>query len=291
MQARAIASFQFFRKQIIHFFQTNGADGGIIGIVRRRLSARRHSADEVQAGGAMNEIVRSAAMTPEQLSVLNGSEWFAALEPAFREAVLGSSRVKLLASGETVFHRGDPSDGIYCVLSGAVCFGSIASSGRASIAALAEAPQWFGEVALFDGGARTHDAWADVASNVLHLPSRHLTRILADDPLRWQQMGRLLVHKLRIALSLLEDMALEPPRVRLARCLIHLLEGYGQRKAEPSCHVRVSQERLGTILSLSRQTVNELLRHLEQEGVIQCQRGGVRILDPRRLRDAAQAPS
>ncbi|MEH2547092.1 CRP-like cAMP-binding protein [Bradyrhizobium sp. AZCC 2262] len=148
-------------------------------------------------------------MTPEQLSVLNGSEWFAALEPAFREAVLGSSRVKLLASGETVFHRGDPSDGIYCVLLGAVCFGSIASSGRASIAALAEAPQWFGEVALFDGGARTHDAWADVASNVLHLPSRHLTRILADDPLRWQQMGRLLVHKLRIALSLLEDMALD----------------------------------------------------------------------------------
>ena len=40
-------------------------------------------------------------------------------------------------------------------------------------------------------------------------------------------MGRLLVQKLRIALSLLEDMALEPPRVRLARCLIHLLEGYG----------------------------------------------------------------
>ena len=86
-------------------------------------------------------------------------------------------------------------------------------------------------------------------------------------------------------------MALEPPRVRLARCLIHLLEGYGQRKAEPSCHVRVSQERLGMMLSLSRQTVNELLRHLEQEAIIQCQRGGVRILDPGRLRDAAQAPS
>jgi CRP/FNR family transcriptional regulator, cyclic AMP receptor protein len=239
----------------------------------------------------MNEAVRSIRMTPAQLAVLRDSEWFSAIEPAFREAVLASSRVKALASGETVFHRGDTSDGIYCVLSGAVCFGSIAPSGRASIAALAESPQWFGEVALFDGGARTHDAWADIASTVLHLPSRHLTKILADDPLRWQQMGRLLVHKLRIALSLLEDMALEPPRVRLARCLIHLLEGYGQRKAGPSCRLRVSQERLGMMLSLSRQTVNELLRHMEQEGVIQCQRGGVRILDPGRLRDAAQAPS
>ena len=236
----------------------------------------------------MNEVVRSAAITPEQLAVLKGSEWFGALEPAFQEAVLASSRVKQLGAGETVFHRGDASDGIYCVLSGAVCFGAIAPSGRGSIVALAEAPQWFGEVALFDGGARTHDAWADVASTLLHLPLRHLTKILADDPARWQQLGRLLVRKLRIALSLLEDMALEPPRVRLARCLIHLLEGYGARKAAPSCHVRVSQERLGMMLSLSRQTVNELLRHMEQEGIIQCQRGGVRVLDAGRLREVAQ---
>jgi CRP/FNR family transcriptional regulator, cyclic AMP receptor protein len=242
-------------------------------------------------GHAMNEVARSAAMTPEQLAVLNSSEWFGALDASFREAVLRSSRVMVLASGETVFHRGDACDGIYCVLSGAVCYGATAKSGRASIAALAEAPQWFGEIALFDGGPRTHDTWADTASTLLHLPLRRLTGILAEDPLRWQQLGRLLVNKLRIALSLLEDMALEPPKIRLARCLVNLLEGYGQRKAAPSASLRVSQERLGMMLSLSRQTVNELLGHLEQERIIQCQRGGVRILDPGRLRDAAQASS
>jgi CRP/FNR family transcriptional regulator, cyclic AMP receptor protein len=236
----------------------------------------------------MNEVVRSAAITPEQLAVLKSSEWFGALEPAFQQAVLASSRVMAVAAGESVFHRGDPSDGIYCVISGAVCFGTMSSSGKGSIVALAEAPQWFGEIALFDGGARTHDAWADITSTLLHLPLRHLTRILANDPVRWQQMGRLLVRKLRIALSLLEDMALESPRVRLARCLINLFEGYGQRKAAPSCSLRVSQERLGMMLSLSRQTVNELLRHLEQESIIHCRRGGVHILDPSRLRDAAR---
>jgi CRP/FNR family transcriptional regulator, cyclic AMP receptor protein len=53
--------------------------------------------------------------------------------------------------------------------------------------------------------------------------------------------------------------------------------------------VRVSQERLGMMISLSRQTVNELLRQMEQESIVQCERGGVRILDPDRLREAAQA--
>jgi CRP/FNR family transcriptional regulator, cyclic AMP receptor protein len=126
---------------------------------------------------------------------------------------------------------------------------------------------------------------------LLHVPLRHLKRILADDPNRWQQLGQLLVDKLRIALSLLEDIALESPRVRLARCLVNLFEGYGQRKAAPSCSVRVSQERLGMMLSLSRQTVNELLRQLERESIIRCQRGGVRILDPSRLKDAARISS
>ena len=239
----------------------------------------------------MNDVIRSAAIAPEQLAVLKSSEWFAALDRAFQRAVLESSRMMAVAAGESVFHRGDQSDGIYCVMSGAVCFGATASSGRGSIVALAEAPQWFGEIALFDDGARTHDAWADITSTLLHLPLRHLIRILADDPRRWQQMGRLLVHKLRIALSLLEDMALEPPRVRLARCLINLFEGYGERKPTPSSSVRVSQERLGMMLSLSRQTVNELLQHLEQDKIIHCQRGAVRILDPSRLRDAARASS
>ena len=60
-----------------------------------------------------------------------------------------------------------------------------------------------------------------------------------------------------------------------------------KRRAAPSCCVRVAQKRLGMMLWLSRQTVNELLRYLEQEEIIHCRRGGVRVLDPSRLRDAA----
>jgi CRP/FNR family transcriptional regulator, cyclic AMP receptor protein len=236
----------------------------------------------------MNNGVRSAALTAQQLAVVRDGEWFAALEPAFQQAVLESSRVVVLAAGLAVFRRGDPGDGIYCVVAGAVRFGAVAASGKESVVGLAEPPQWFGEIALFDGGARTHDAWADTPSTLLHLPLRPLTRILADDPAAWRSMGRLLVQKLRITLSLLEDLALETPRVRLTRCLINLFEGYGERKAEPSTRVRVSQERLGAMLSLSRQTVNELLRELEREAIVQSQRGGVRVLDLRRLRAAAR---
>src|SRR5262249_57501272 len=105
----------------------------------------------------MNETFRSGAITQKQRAVLKGSEWFAALEPAFQQAVLASSHVLVLGAGKPVFHRGDPGDGIYCVLSCAVRFGAIAPSGRELIVALIEAPEWFGQIAPFDGAVRTHD--------------------------------------------------------------------------------------------------------------------------------------
>jgi CRP/FNR family transcriptional regulator, cyclic AMP receptor protein len=239
----------------------------------------------------MNEVARPGAITTEQLAILKSSEWFEGLDHAFQRAVLESSRVVVVTGGSSVFLRGDANDGIYCVLSGAVRFGAVAASGKAALVALVEGPEWFGEIALFDEGGRTHDAWAESTATLLHLPLRHLTRMLTHDPGRWRHLGALLVRKLRVALSLLEDMALEPPRVRLARCLVHLLEGYGQRPGDLTDRLRVSQERLGMLLALSRQTVNELLGELERESIIQCQRGGVRILDHARLRAMAQPSS
>jgi hypothetical protein len=78
---------------------------------------------------------------------------------------------------------------------------------------------------------------------------------------------------------------------RAARCLINLLEDMVSGKPRRHTHVRVSQGRFGMMLSLSRQTVNELLRDLEQESCIQRQRGWVRILDPGRLRNVARNSS
>src|SRR4029450_9483297 len=134
----------------------------------------------------MSRAVSPAGVTREQLAVLKSSEWFAALKPSFQLDVLASSHVKVVAAGKPLFHRGDPSDGIYCVLSGAVRFSAVAPSGSESMVALIEAPEWFGEIALFDCGVRTHDAWADVTSTLLHLPLRHLTKMLASDPAAWQ---------------------------------------------------------------------------------------------------------
>src|SRR5690349_15394042 len=67
-------------------------------------------------GQVMDEAIRSAAISPGHLAVLNGSEWFASLDSALRQTLVMASRVVSLPAGASVFLRDDPSDGVYCVI-------------------------------------------------------------------------------------------------------------------------------------------------------------------------------
>lgn len=222
-------------------------------------------------------------LAPAQLQVLAAGHWFADLPASLREMLAREARVIGLRAGEVLFHRGDANTGLFGVLEGAICFGAVNAAGKEFVAGLAEPSQWFGEVALLDGGARTHRAWADAQATLAHVPLPAIAGWLSAHPAHWQCIGQLAVHKLRVMFEVVEDAGLHSARDRLVRCLVLLARGYGQRDAPAACTLRVSQERLGTMLGLSRQTVNELMQGLEREQLVALQRGRVRILDLPRL--------
>jgi CRP-like cAMP-binding protein len=224
-----------------------------------------------------------AELLPTHRRTLESGRWFAGLPADLQQALCDGARLVTLAAGEVLFQRGDPSSGLYGVVAGAICFGAVNAAGRESVVGLAEPPQWFGEVALLDGGPRTHRAWAERQSTLAHVPEAAIRRWLTAHPSHWQCIGQLAVHKLRVMFGAIEDASLHPARERLVRCLVFLAGAYGERGSSPARTLRVSQERLGTILALSRQTVNALLRDLEREELLVCVRGGVRILDLPRL--------
>jgi CRP-like cAMP-binding protein len=225
----------------------------------------------------------NSCLRPRQRQILASGRWFAGLPTSLQEELGASARVVALRAGQLLFQRGDDNQGLYAVLDGAVRFGAINLAGKESVVGLAEPPQWFGEVALLDGGRRTHHAWADADTTLANVPLPAITRWLAEHPAHWKHIGQLAVHKLRVVFASLEDASLHSPRERLIRCLVVLARAYGEREAVAPQTLRVSQERLGSILSLSRQTVNALLQGLEREQLVACMRGGVRILDVGRL--------
>lgn len=229
-------------------------------------------------------VASAAAARP----LLERGRWFAALPPERQQALLAGALLRRCSAGETLFLRGDADDGLYAVLDGAVRIGATDGAGRATTLAVLEAPHWFGEIALFDGGPRTHDAVAHTATTLLRVPRPALVALLEADPLWWRLLGQLLAEKLRALFTGLEDLAALPAPARLARRLLAIAEGHGMlAPGLARRQVAVSQEQLGTMLALSRQTVSEILRDFEARGWVQRRYGGIELLDPQALQAIA----
>ncbi len=213
--------------------------------------------------------------------------WFAALTLSQQQQLLAQAKTIQLDAGQRLFSRGDAFDGIYVLLSGALLIAGVHSSGREALLTIVEAGDWIGEIALFDRKARTHDATASVACQLLHLNSPALQLLVQQDPLWWQRFGQLLTEKMRLVFQALEDMSLLPASVRLARRLLMLcrLHQQGERYLLP-----LQQEQLGQLLSLSRQTINQLLQQLVVSGVIRTSYAQIEVLDLQLLKQAAELP-
>lgn len=221
---------------------------------------------------------------PDDHAILQSGLWFQSLPEELKHKLGSMARKQSLQSGQALFLRGDERCGLYAVLSGMIRISGLNAQGKEAILTFVEAPDWFGEVALFDGDRRTHNALAENDVTLLHFPQSGLDRLLEDAPHYWRDFGLLLARKLRLAFVALEDHALLPAPVRLSRRLVMMAEGYGALEGEQRRVVSVPQEALGRMLSISRQTTNQILKDLAQRGLIQITYGQIEIQDLEKLK-------
>lgn len=219
-------------------------------------------------------------------SRLDTGHWFSHLPVSLQDSLLAAARVRRLPSGQLLFKRGDPPCGLYAVLEGSVRIGAVSEQGKEALLSLVEPPHWFGEICLFDGQPRTHDAYAVGPCTLLHIPQTALLMLLDEHPAYWRQLALLMSHKLRLTFINLEQLSLMPAPARLAHRLLMIAEGYGEIDP-PRRVLQLPQEQLASMLSLSRQTTNQLLKDLQGQGILNLRYGEIEILDTERLRALA----
>lgn len=219
---------------------------------------------------------------------LANGHWFSHLPAPFQHSLLAHARLRQLAAGQYLFKRGDPPCGLYAVLDGALRVSAVNEQGKEAILSLVESPFWFGEICVFDGQPRTHDACAVGPCTLLQVPQQVLLNILDETPRYWRDLALLMSQKLRLSFIGLEQLSLMPASVRLAHRLLMIVEGYGD--IEHSKRVlQLPQEDLAAMLSLSRQTTNALLKDLQAQGIVRLGYGEIEILDVQGLRAAAHS--
>jgi CRP-like cAMP-binding protein len=234
-------------------------------------------------------------LTIEERAAINNGRWFSSLSPSLRHDILRCAYVKRYQDGELICARGDPAESWSAVARGAVRVSSTSITGKQVTLTYVEPGIWFGDVAIFDGERRTHDAYAHGDTTMLMVSRADLQKILAGHVELYEALLRLHARRIRQLFGLVEDLNTLPLRARLAKQLLHLLRSYGVPSLSDDSEVRISlhlaQEELAQLLGASRQRVNQELKQMEREEVIRIEPGGLVVRNREGLMRIIEASS
>ena len=207
-------------------------------------------------------------LNSKDIELLQKNIWYSQLPELLQTFIQQSSTDQDYEREQAIFRSGDIFNGIYAVLDGRVRLGYIDIQGNESVAAIVEPIMWFGEISLVDQQPRSHDAIAISKCRILHIPSNAIHSILKENPAFWFHIAQLTTQKLRFAFLELISIQTQHIQQRLAQRLVFILNGYGNHVQIENNNIHISQEQLALMLKCSRQTINQELHLLEQQGVL-----------------------
>ncbi|WP_454752803.1 Crp/Fnr family transcriptional regulator [Cupriavidus necator] len=193
-----------------------------------------------------------------------------------------------LAKNEVLFTYGSSPQALFCVERGRMRFSVTAANGREAVLSVLEPGQWFGEVSLFMDAPRVYDARAVVDCEVLMLPAQAFHAIVDHRPAFLMEFTRLICRRYRWALEWIDETILQPLPVRLARRLLGAQHAHAlSAPADGNAALQLSQEDLGHMLGVSRQSINRQLKEWEGQRILRLDYGRVTLLDQDALRRLA----
>jgi CRP-like cAMP-binding protein len=225
-------------------------------------------------------------MEAEKLGSLQHVPIFSMLERKDLATLAAMGRRQHFRKGQIIFYQGDPGNAMYLLLSGAVKMTVLSESGPEVVVALLGRGEHFGELAVLDGGSRYVTAIAVENVDVLTIYRDHMVAFLRAHAEASLQVMLSLCVRLRHITELLADIAFLDLLPRLAKCLCQLA-GIAHGSAVSVSLVPISQRGLADMVGATREAVNKRLAALKASGVIETERGGVRIVRPDKLRAIA----
>ena len=187
------------------------------------------------------------------------------------------------SKGSTIVRQGDAPSGLYIVESGIVNHVTFTPEGREVHLALNHAPEAFGLVSLVDGRPERATAFALESCQLLILSAADFRFMLQRTPELALGVMAVLSQWLRHNQMAQQEAASLPPKVRIARLLLDLARSRGRLTLD------ATQDELSVIVGTTRETVNRSLRCLEQQGLVDCARGTITVVDAEGLHAAGQA--
>ncbi len=223
------------------------------------------------------------AQPTDKHTILRRHEFFRGLPEPVIERLVTHARQASYAPGQVIFRKGDEGHGLLAVMSGIVKISVRSEREREIVLNLIGPNEVFGEIALLDGRPRTADATSMTRSLILVLDRRDFLPLLQAEPVIAVKLLEVVSGRLRQTSRQVEDLSLADFDTRLARILVRLAEIQGVSE-RPTSRILITQQELGQMIGLSRESINRHLRAWEEAGYVTLEKGALTIRDWARIR-------
>lgn len=205
--------------------------------------------------------------------VLRTAPWLDGCDDAVVDQLAAASRLQKYATGAIVAMRGSVAESLIVVAEGAIEVGMTNVAGKRHVTSWLGRGQLFGLIPVLESGAMIHTATAIRPTRLLLLPRAALMQALQDHPSLSLRLIYLVCRRARAQYEMLAAQSLLTLPVRLMRVL------KGQLDDHPDGRITATQTDLADVLGVTRQSLNQALRKLEREGLLQLGRGQILVLD------------
>lgn len=196
--------------------------------------------------------------------------FFDALSAPIRAEFDSVSRYRQVKAGTVLVRTGDIRDTLSQIVEGAVRYCSCDSRGRETVTATMKQGDWIGLSEILTGIPAMVDVIATTPVRLRTIARRDFEVLLDRHPVVARRLLRLFGLRFALVYRLAQDRSELTLRERLLKMLYILSFDQAQpvEAADGGTLIRLSQDELAKMLAASRQTLNRLLRTLEQEGLV-----------------------
>lgn len=217
-------------------------------------------------------------ISPEQLK--QRSALFAALDDADIVAILALAQEVRHPARHVVFHEGDKGEQLLVLLEGRVKVSLTSQEGKEAILSILEPGQLIGEMSLLDGGPRSASITTMDACRFLVIRRQDFIGFLEHSPHVALALLQALSLRLRATNDTVGNLSFLNLPARLARILLNLGQQYGKHTAEGIViGLKLSQEELGNLVGVSRESVNRQVRLWVEAGILDYAHGILMLKD------------
>ncbi|AIY41500.1 transcriptional regulator [Collimonas arenae] len=204
-------------------------------------------------------------------------DWFTALTPAHQSLVQSGAVLQRFSAGEFIAHRGQPSQYWIGVHSGLIKLAVYSIEGRGATFSGVPEGGWCGEGSVIKRELRRYDVIAVRESDVMLVPTEIFHVLLAESLPFTAFVIRQLNERMGQFIAMIQNERLLGVDAQVAQAIAQLF--HPMLYPRTSAVLELSQEEIGLLTGLSRQRVNQALRHLADLQLISISYQSIRVVD------------